>query len=158
MSDKTALLNSLRDIHEPAAPGVTSPLWIVLLASLALPVLGVLLVRFIKQHRQRNPPWASQLSLARTEQPEKARLRLARLLRHICVRQDSAANSLSGQDWLEYLDKVFSTDYFTQGDGQLFGNSLYAPIEPSININAVCDSLSPILNKAKASIAQQVTK
>lgn len=32
---------------------------------------------------------------------------------------------LSGEPWLKHLDKLFATDFFTLGDGRVFGTALY---------------------------------
>jgi len=149
MSTKTELLNAIRDIHEPSAPEVTSPLWMLIGLTFALIMLSLLLVKWLKQKDQPQPSWANQLILARKEPPEKARLRLARLLRHICVNKNKhVANTLSGQAWLQHLDKTLTTDYFTQGEGQLFGDPLYAPVCESHDFNRICDSLAQVFENA----------
>lgn len=146
MSDTTELLNSLRDIHEPIPPQSVSPLWMLLVFVLCIGVIGLLLIRIAKARRVKPSPWIEQITIARTEEPEQARLRLARLLRHICLnRGDDHFETLSGQAWLEHLDKVFFTRFFTTDAGIAFGDDLYAPVSKNFSINVLCDELEKIV-------------
>ena len=143
----------LRDVHYPGhvswwppAPG-----WWILLALLLLALAGIWWWR-----RRRRRILASALHRARLEL-EQLRQRygedrdagrlvreLSILLRRLCVsifpRTDSA--SLTGERWLEFLDRPLSASRFTAGPGRILLDAPYRPqvapgdIEPLLEL---CD-------------------
>lgn len=147
MTDTAQLLENLRDIHEPVPPD-TASIWWLLLPLLTIVVLAVLLLNLLR-HRRRSQqaPWLDQISIARTEPPAKARLRMARLLRHISLNSDDPeVHTLTGNAWLVYLDGKFSTRFFTQGAGREFGDRLYSPASTDEQyMSRVCDELEQLI-------------
>lgn len=150
MTEAEALLAQLRDIHEPGAPtGLPNSLWLFTAALAATAVLlAVLYLRYRKQHTQTSKTWIEhQCDLAKDEPSEKARLRLARLLRHqMQVHHKSTHNQTTGRQWLHELDKQFNTDWFTEGDGQQFGADLYqASAKPLAQ--STCEHIKELLEQ-----------
>ena len=131
------LLQRLRDIHYPDAPGWFPPApgwWI--LAALFLAVLVVLALAWRKRSSAR-APYVAALKLlddaqskrlagtltARAYLDESNQI-LKRLLIHI--RHNSAAVSASGAHWLLELDRLDASTQFTNGPGAALGASRYA--------------------------------
>lgn len=125
MSDSATLLEQLRDVQEPLPPeGV--PFWLIA-ANIAVACLIVsLLIR--REHQKRNL-WRTQLIKdlrhMRKLEPEKAISQAATTLRQLTLSRGHKVHSLSGDDWLEALDQHFDTTWFSQDQGQLFGDALY---------------------------------
>ncbi len=127
--DKTAPALELRDIHLPADPSIW-PLafgwWILII------VVGII-VYFVykkwaklKQLKQVNQLLQSELLSIRNnfkQHQDKHRLAadiselLKRFVRHVL--KDSNATSLTGQDWIEYLNSRVDSDVFTRYQTEL---------------------------------------
>ena len=146
-ADKAALLASLRDIHEPAAP---APGWPWLITSI---LVGFVLLALLWKNRPRKATSIAtqQIQAARTEQPSKALVRLARLLR-----ANAASNALSsaaqvhGDSWLQALDAQFNTSFFTTDIGRVFGDNLYQKHTSDIDIATLCDRLQLLFDSTRA--------
>ncbi len=62
---------------------------------------------------------------------------LATVLRQIMHRATGdQINTLQNIPWLEKLDEHFSTHYFTKGNGQVFGSTLYQQTACTIGVNS----------------------
>ncbi len=125
--DATQLLALVRDIHLPAAPPQPA-VWPMLLA--AIIILLALAAVFLSRYRKRDS-WASQakkeLTLIEQSGHSQALEQTASLLKRIALTHDNRreVKHLSGKPWLNYLDLFFNTQYFTEGEGKLFGHALY---------------------------------
>jgi len=125
--DTTELLVQLRGIHMPQAP-VEPQSWPLIVA--AAVIAAALLFYFFGRYRS-NVTWAKQagLELERIKHTENLQglQSIAVLLKRIVITHDhtSEVKHLYGDKWLRYLDNFFSTRYFTQGDGQVFGTAQY---------------------------------
>ena len=127
----------LRDIHLPTDIGwwpLAPGWWLLLGLILLVALLILLLVRFRQRRRLR------RLALRQLEQlaqlPEDQLLiPLSRLLRQAAIshfpRHETA--SLNGQTWLEFLDRPFAEQPFTQGAGSCLAD---APYRPAAQIDA----------------------
>jgi len=150
MSTSADLLSTLRDIHEPLAPDAPSLMWTLLPLLIGIALLCLLLFLYFKNRRKHVDVRQLHICTARGEPPEQARLRLARLLRHICLsstqlEENKNINSLTGEQWLEHLNNTFSTNYFTHGNGVLFGQSLYRPLSSDVDMQLICDELAQVI-------------
>lgn len=127
--DATQLLAQLRDIHLPPAPAEPA-VWPLVVAALIIAVAATVLVL---RHLQQSNSWAAtatrELKQIQTNAEAAAPLKTAELLKRIVITHDKNPDvrHLSGNAWLVYLDKFFSTQFFTTGHGQLFGDTLYQP-------------------------------
>ncbi len=128
MSDtRSELLAQLRDIREPIPPeGV--PLWLIL-ANIAL--VGLILTVLLYRRHNRRFGWRKQfiaeLRQAHRQPPEKAIFTAAQLLRRLLLYRGTAVQTSSGTSWLQQLDNHFQTQWFTQENGRVFGDSMYQP-------------------------------
>ncbi len=135
------LLQRMRDIHYPEAPGWFPPApgwWLVLL--LILLAIAFLVFKWRTIQRQR-APYSSALRLLegakeRTASGElgtrdyldQCNQILKRLLVHI--RHNDHAVAASGTSWLAELDRLHGGNQFTKGPGQALGDSRFAPEPP----------------------------
>lgn len=125
-------LVGLRDIHLPATSriGATTPILVsgALLLALALALVGRLHRRY-PLRRAALTELASGQALA----PELRLAAQAALLRRVArslSNEPGAAgfdHRAGGAAWLGMLDQLFATSFFSQGDGQVFGEALYWP-------------------------------
>jgi len=132
------LLQRMRDIHYPDAPGWFPPApgwWIIVALSVAL----LLWIAQRLHHRSRSrAPYAMALQLLNqahsaqssgTLNPraylDESNQILKRLLIHI--RHNPAAVSSSGSAWLAELDRLIGGNQFSHGPGQVLGTQRYAP-------------------------------
>lgn len=136
-------LSRLRDIHIPPPPP-SEPIWDLLLAGgLVLLALGLLLFALLRRKRHWRRQALSELSSINTDQPDKARAELAGVLRRVAIKvSDRPVASLSGDDYLEQLDQIFSTRFFGSGAGQVFGGSLYQPVQTDTDWSAIKSTLT----------------
>lgn len=129
----------LQDIHLPEAVGYwpLAPGWWLLLGLLLfLVVLAFLGWRFWQARRLRRLALAQLSSLAQLPAGELARA-LSRLLRQAAISHFPPATAgLSGQAWLEFLDRPFADRPFSEGVGRCL---LDAPYRPATQLAAQVD-------------------
>lgn len=136
--DTTQLLAQLRDIHLPPAPAEPA-IWplIIAVGIIAIAVVALLLKRIGNSNS-----WAAtatrELKVIQMNAEPSAPLQTAELLKRIVLTHDNNPDvkHLTGHAWLVYLDKFFNTRFFTTGQGQQFGDTLYQqphqPLTPEI--------------------------
>ena len=134
MNAPTQATLQLRDIHLPAPPDFWPPApgwWLLVAVALGLATwAGVLLWRHIKIRRQRRRILAMleqmEHSSAGAATPEFL-AQLSRLTRRLALmrfpRQEIA--SLTGQDWLRFLDSSGGEGQFSQGPGRVLAQGPY---------------------------------
>lgn len=137
------LLQRMRDIHYPDAPGwfPPAPGWWLLAALLLAGLVWV--AWWWRQRQQLRAPYAQALLLlegaqqrfsAGTLSPrdylDYCNQILKRLLVH--VRHNPAAVAASGSTWLAELDRLHGGNQFTRGPGQALGDARFAPTAPQI--------------------------
>ncbi len=128
----------LRDIHLPAPIGwwPVAPGWWILVGLLLLSLITIWSLRRFRQRRRMRRLALCQLEelakLPETELPTA----LSRFLRQAAIshfpQQDCAG--LTGQAWLEFLDRPFADQPFTTGIGSCLSD---APYRQMMQINAV---------------------
>jgi len=130
MNDAAKLLQDLKDIHEPLAPATSSALLLALFALMGilaiLGVIGYLLWRRKTLNRQLQ----QELKQIGKQRHEQALHQLAVLLRRVMhYLNGDSINQLQNEQWLALLDKTFTTNYFSEGRGAVFGEALYRPYQ-----------------------------
>ena len=147
------LLAELRDIHLPPDPLWWPPApgwWLAaVFAVLVLIGLGVAL----RRHAVRTRPRRRALELlhdiaadiatdvatdTRHDRPHPGLQRLSRLLRRVALQafpREQVAG-LSGDRWLQFLDRSGGTDQFTSGSGQPLATGPYRPVG-SVDLTAL---------------------
>lgn len=125
MSDTTTLLAQLRDVQQPLPPEGVS-LWLI---AANISIAGLIVALLWYQKRQSISGWRKQfikdLRQAKQQPPTEAIGIAATQLRQLMLFHGHKIQNLSGDTWLQELDRQFNTLWFTQGDGQVFGDALY---------------------------------
>lgn len=124
-------LDDLRDIHLPdPPPGL--PDWLLIFITAAAAASAVLLI--VTLFGRGSPAIRATLAqLERIDTGDEARAiaHMATLLRRYALARltgpsASEAARLTGEAWLERLDHLTGSRFFTHGDGRVFGETLYA--------------------------------
>lgn len=137
MEEAQKLLEQMHDIEMPANTGLpVAPGWI-LLTLLCACLIGYFIWRSRRnpqsQHVDRN--WRPQASLELQQIRQRVQAgdtadvladcsRLARRVT-IAIAQRSDVAALTGQAWLQKLDELSASRFFTQGDGRLLESAPY---------------------------------
>lgn len=134
MNQATADSLSLRDIHLPAPPDFWPPApgwWLLAAVVLALlTAIGIRLWRYVKIQRQRQHilDLLQQLEHASPSQQTPDYLaRLSQLLRRLALTRFPARQiaSLTGEDWLHFLDTTGGNGQFCHGPGRILADGPY---------------------------------
>ena len=158
MNKTETLLSALRDIQEPAAPETVS-LWL-LAANIAL--LFLLAFLFLLRRNRRLEGWRREarreIQRAKDSEGHQGVLLLAKLLRQIAIHRNHN-QSVQGEAWLRELDSLFSTQWFTCEDGQIFGTALYQKnrLSPE-NLETISNKLLQLVNSLPAKANPTVTR
>lgn len=127
--DTTALLAQLKGIQLPEAP-VSPSLWpLYLCLAVCAAALVVFAIRHYKRKRTWHRPALKKLKEIQRGSTAESLQQTAVLLKRIALTEGNreAIQHLNGERWLQYLDRFFNTDYFSSGNGRIFGNALYQP-------------------------------
>lgn len=90
-----------------------------------------------------------RLDRARRLAPAERVCAHAAALRHYAVATGVADDGhLQGSAWLGRLDELFATDFFTRGEGAVFGEALYRPLQ-GIDVDAVDMTLRRLLRRRR---------
>ncbi len=159
MSDSAHLLAQLRDVREPLPPEAVS-LWLIV-ANAAMLVFIILLLWH--RARQRRNAWRKQciacLKKAYDKPAQEAIGIAATALRQLMLYRGHNIETLSGKPWLEQLDITFDTQWFTAGEGRVFGEALYQPdINHVSNVHHVLDGLVKRINVLPSHEIQKAAK
>ena len=146
--DHDNLLGKLRDIHPP----LTDSLTVLVAMSLLGGFCGILIAMLTRMGRPKKKSIYLQSleRLIRSRQypaPERIAIQ-AGILREIAASLDPGAGFLRGDEWLSKLDLLFQTNFFTSGNGRIFGDELYKPVS-TFTANSLDDELSLILARYK---------
>ena len=125
--DTSELLAQLRGIQLPEAPAEPQ-IWPVVLSVIV--IVFALLAYMFSRTRGRSS-WVKQatfeLEAIKSNEGTEGLQSTSVLLKRIVITHDNSNEvmHLSGDNWLHFLDGFFSTRYFSEGDGQLFGTAKY---------------------------------
>lgn len=160
------LLQQLRDIHVPAAPGWWPPApgwWIAALALLG--VLAVLVRLGRRAWRRRGPIRRARalhaLLVARCragelDGPEYAHA-ANELLKRLYVHGlgIGAARRAVDQDWLTLLDSALGEPAFSQGPGRVLGADRFAP-DPAVDAEALARLVDRLLRRVSPDLRRKL--
>jgi hypothetical protein len=143
-------LDALHAMRLPAPPAAslveTLALGVAAGAFAALLLAGALAL--FAAWRQRTAPSRDalrKLDMARRLAPAERVCAHAAALRHYAATTvGSDTGHLQGPAWLGRLDELFATDFFTHGDGVVFGEALYRPLKDT-DVEAVETTLRRLL-------------
>ena len=132
----------LKDIHLPDAIGWWPPAIGWWLLAVLIPLLMVFLYWFYKRLTRKTAIKTAKKNLAAIKQypaldNDKKLRELSMLIRRVAISINSRAEvaSLTGRQWLEFLDKSVAGTPFSDGCGQLLATAPYrnsSPTEPEI--------------------------
>ena len=142
-------LSHLRDIHTPAPVGAWPPApgWF-LLAGLVLAAVVALawwLVRRWQTNRYRREAMEELESLRNQYQREADAAQYlaaySALLKRIALTRYPRGQvaHLTGEAWVDFLDKAGDTDEFSMGAGQVLVDANYRPVQADIDVDALHD-------------------
>ncbi len=122
----------LRDIHLPSDIGwwPLAPGWWLLLGLLVLSALALLLMLRFRQRRRLRRLALYQLDeLNLLAEPQLA-IALSRLLRQAAISHFPSHETagLTGEAWLQFLDRPFTDQPFSSGAGHCLGDAPYRPV------------------------------
>ena len=81
-------------------------------------------------------------------QKDKQLGEVAKLLKRVAITHHTThdTTNLTGRQWLDYLDYFFNTNYFSKGEGSLFGDDLYRrPTVDGIPPEQVIDKIRKLI-------------
>lgn len=150
-TNTTELLDSVRDIHEPAPPASSSALVMGLLAVLIAVFLLAAIIAVFRRRKIVNRELQHELQRIETQPADTALQSLAILLRRTMhYMHGDTINQLENQPWLEALSNTFNTTYFTQGKGRIFGDALYKRTElTKSDTKTLCRDISRLIGKTR---------
>ena len=125
MIDHTDLVARMRDIHYPP---LGEDLYILLSAASGIicALCAAIAILYYSQRRGSSISDALRaLDDAQVLPPDERVTAYAHIIRTVIASLDNNPPSLTGDQWLEKLDCTFRTDFFSTGNGRLFGNNLY---------------------------------
>ena len=156
---ETNPLQQLRDIHLPADPSWWPPAigwWLLLLAAIAALIWAYRQAR--RAHRRRAPLRAALALLDNLKAAEQAgeisaeeylqhgNAVLKRLLVRALGRTEYA--ELSGQAWLEALNKLADTNVFTDSASAVLGDARFAR-SPAVDVETLNEHLQLVVSKVR---------
>lgn len=130
-------LATLRDIHypDPIAWWPPAPGWFITIALIILLTIGFILVccKIYKKHTMKKTILGELDKIKQQSKQENATAALSILLKRVAISYYSRERvvTLSGQDWLVFLDQEGNTSEFTQGVGQLLLSAPYEKNTPA---------------------------
>jgi hypothetical protein len=132
----------LRDIHlpEPVSWWPPAPGWWLLLIAGVIIIAGLLVFSRIRNSRALKRTVVAELSTVReryddNHDPVELVKSLSTLMRRASISfyPRSTAASLTGNDWLKYLDSRSQRKDFEQGSGRILASAPYLPANSSID-------------------------
>lgn len=125
MIDHTDLVERMRDIHYPP---FKQDLYILLFAGagIACAISITMAIIYYSKGRVSSISGALQsLDAARPLPSDERIVAYAHIIRTLVASLDGKDLSLTGEEWLNKLDRTFKTDFFSSGNGRIFGDNLY---------------------------------
>ena len=125
MIDHTDLVERMRDIHYPP---FKQDLYILLSAGAGIACalcIAKAIVHYSKGRSSCISGALQSLDAARPLPSDERIVAYAHIIRALVTSLDSKDRSLTGEEWLNKLDRTFKTDFFSSGNGRIFGDNLY---------------------------------
>ncbi len=130
MVDVAPALDNLRQIHLPASPAGAGPtlLMAVLGSALSIVLCAALWTRFRRWRAVRRSALQALAATRRLEPAARLAAQAVVLRRLVKTLHGAGDARRRGRDWLACLDSALSTRFFTEAQGQIFGDALYRPL------------------------------
>ena len=143
MADPVKLMEMLHPMREPPLPDSIVPAIVMLaVGCVTAALLASLAWRTRRQAGGLRASALAALAATRALAPPERLAAQAALLRRLsrALGGDGTARQQGGA-WLENLDRVFRTDFFSKGPGAAYGDALYGR-RPSADVEALDTSLA----------------
>lgn len=140
------LFAQLKDIHVPLAPGwwPLAPGWWLLLVVTVLAIAGIWY--YFRRRKIMRPLRGASAELERIQNAfsqsgntcELAQ-QLSGWLKRVALYAfpETPVGGLTGDAWLDFLDRTGGSNVFTKGQGRVFGRAVYEP-RPQIDPDTAC--------------------
>ncbi len=158
MADPTGdlgrLLETMHPMREPPAPeSIASILLLLTLGCLAALAFVAVLWALRQRRVALRASAEATLAAARDLAPAERLAVQANLLRRVTrgLAGETAAR-LQGAAWLDRLDKLFNTQFFTQGAGSVYGEALYRR-PASVDLDAMDHTLLDLIGRVRPAAA-----
>ena len=151
MADTGRLLELMHPMREPPQPAAVTPFLFTaglgcLVALVAFALYWIALRRRAGLRRAAEAALAASRALAPPERLAAQAMVLRRLVRNVLGEGEARAQ---GPVWLQTLDRLFATRFFTQGEGKAYGDALYAP-STAPDVDALDRALAGMIAKLPA--------
>ena len=130
-------LAALRDLHTAAPPEFWPPApgwWLLaLIALILLLFLGLKIKRLLRFRKQRHEVLSllNQAAANYSDQPIELATNISKVLRRVAIRQFPVKDvaSLTGNDWLKFLDQTGGNGQFRSGPGAVIATAPYGQVD-----------------------------
>ncbi|MDB6164660.1 MAG: hypothetical protein JWL98_2092 [Xanthomonadaceae bacterium] len=128
----------LRDIHQPPPPPwwPPAPGWWLLMAGVALVAAALFWIRWRRRQRLLASARLFDNAVAHEVTPVAKIGAMSELLRRAARRIDPDGDTLSGDDWLRFLDKGLATPVFLTGPGAVLRDGAFRREMSSAEVDA----------------------
>jgi hypothetical protein len=123
--DHADTIAKLRDIHLPQAQGITTTIIISILGCISAIILFKSVIYFSFYSYPIRRAALNSLRNSRKLNPSDRLAEQSRLLRGVAQSIDEKLSFQKGDEWLEQLDRIFATNFFTKREGKIYGETLY---------------------------------
>ena len=141
--DHANTISKLRDIHMPSDFESVTPIIISMLGC----ICALIIFRSIIYYNSLYPVRIKALKSLKDSRvliPNERLIAQSRLLREVAQSVDKETSFLYGEAWLEQLDRIFKTNFFSKGEGKIFGTELYQK-DIDLNIAPLDSALENLL-------------
>ena len=146
--DHAEIIERLRDIHPPSMQSFYALILMSVLGCASAIFFFKLLFYFNASYYPLRHAALINLKKSRLMAPPERLATQSRLLRDLVYSIDAKLSFLHGDLWLEQLDRVFMTHYFTDGLGRIYGEDLYQKAD-HIAVDVLDRELEKILGAFK---------
>lgn len=141
--DHADTIGKIRDIHMPSDFEIATPIIISTLGC----ICAIIILRSIIYYNSLYPVRIKALKSlkdSRLLNPNERLIAQSRLLRDVAQSVDKEPSFQYGDVWLEQLDRIFKTNFFTKGEGKIFGAELYQK-DNNLNVAPLDSALENLL-------------
>ena len=146
--DHAEIIERLRDIHRPSIQGFYALILMSVVGCASAILFFKLLFYFNSSYYPLRHAALANLKKSRLMASPERLAAQSRLLRELIYSIDAKLSFLQEDLWLEQLDRVFMTDYFTNGLGRIYGDDLYQKVD-HISVDVLDRELEKILGAFK---------
>lgn len=145
-------LEALRPVRLPPVPEASLVETLILgaaagiLAALLLAGALALVARWRAHHEPRHAAMRALKAAAELPPAERAFAHAVLLRRYVASSLGDEVRAERDTQWLARLDGFFATDFFSHGDGRLYGDTLYEDL-PATDIAGIEQTLAALLKR-----------